>query len=320
MVAKKKSKNVSKTLKKSSNTGMKTAAKKTTSGNFGMKSIKKDCVCKDDSVFWKIATIILGVALVAVIVFGNISASEGDDVSAGAEKVDTGVLGENVKSFVEENLIQEGMSAEIIDISEERGVYKIVVNVDFGTGNGQNVTSYSTLDGKYFFATGLDMFPEEDVVEDGADDSASDDSGSPTGEVVSDSVDDAVETPDGNTNDGEPSVAMREETISACIEPFNVTQGTVIFYHSSGCGWCSKMVPGVENLETEGYDFHWAELTTGEGIDLVNQCYRKYITSGGVPQFICTTNANIKVGAFTDSNRNLDVAGLKAFADACIAA
>ena len=43
------------------------------------------------------------------------------------------------------------------------------------------------------------------------------------------------------------------------------------------------------------------------------------MTGGGVPQFICVKNGNIKVGAFTDENRELDVDGLRNFADDCIA-
>ncbi len=251
MVAKKRSKNVSKTLKKSGMVSKNTAPKKTASGDFGMKSINKDSVSKDDSVFWKVATLVLGIALVVMIAFGNGSVPEGDDVSAGAEKIDIGVLGENVKSFVEENLIQEGMTAEVIDISEERGVYKIVVNVDFGGGQGQNVTSYSTLDGKYFFATGLDMVPEEEAVENdtvvaddtatgdsGSDDTGTDASNSPTGEVVSDSGDDAT---------GDAAASAGEEEGPAKVE-MPVVELFVMSHCPYGTQAVKGIIPAVEAL------------------------------------------------------------------------
>ncbi len=338
MVGKKTSKNVSRTLKKSVTSRKKTSravAVNTKSKDAKMESLKKDSLKNsgfsvNDAIVWKVTTVILALVLVSMMVWNSVSTVP-DSLQDGfplMEKISSEELEINVKSFVEENLIQSEMTAEVISIEEERGVYKVTVNVDFGSGTGQNVTSYTTLDGKYFFANGLDMMPDNETDKDSADGSDSNDPGSPTGQIVEDSAgsdDDVTESQNSETHDEnvgveEPSVAMNEETIAACIEPFNVTPGEVIFYHSSGCGWCSKMVPGVENLETEGYNFHWAELTTGEGVDLVNQCYRKYITSGGVPQFICTTNANIKVGAFTDQNRDLDEAALKAFADACIAA
>ena len=110
-----------------------------------------------------------------------------------------------------------------------------------------------------------------------------------------------------------------KDAIVECAKPYNITADTVIFYYSNGCGWCAKMKPGVEELQDEGYSFYWAEGSDAESAEVIEKCISEYMTGGGVPQFICMKNADIHVGAFTDENRDLDVEGLRKFADDCIA-
>ena len=200
MVAKKNSKNVSgKKPKKVS--GKKMVSSKKVQKDVVMKSIKsKDernvKLVKDDSLIWKIATVILGLALVGVIVLGNIPLTGGEDTDALndtdiSQKMNVDIVAENVKTYIEDKLLQEGMSADVVETSESNGVYVVIVSVDSGIGEGQNVTSYVTLDGKYFFPSGLDMITvEEDtpvddpVVEDDTTDDevkVEDDSGNAVG-------------------------------------------------------------------------------------------------------------------------------------------
>ncbi len=108
------------------------------------------------------------------------------------------------------------------------------------------------------------------------------------------------------------SLICDENVVVDCAEPYNITAGTVIFYYSNGCGYCQKMKPLVEELQGEGYSFYWSEVSADETRGVIEKCLKRYITSNGVPQFICINNAKIHVGAMSKEV-------LKKFADDCIA-
>jgi hypothetical protein len=105
--------------------------------------------------------------------------------------------------------------------------------------------------------------------------------------------------------------------ILGCAESYGITGDTVIFYYSNSCGWCTKMKPGVEALEKEGYNFEWIEAG-GAGSELIDDCVQAHMTSGGIPQFICPKTDEIHVGAFTNADGELDQSALKAWVDNCI--
>ena len=109
-----------------------------------------------------------------------------------------------------------------------------------------------------------------------------------------------------------------DKPMMECAEPYGISPDTVIFYYSNSCGWCTKMKPGVEALEEEGYNFHWVEGSDEEASELINNCIGDYMTSGGVPQFICPRTEEIYVGAFTDEEGNLNQSELTEWVDACI--
>jgi len=58
-----------------------------------------------------------------------------------------------VVEFINKNLMQPGNEVSIKEITEENGLYKVVVN----TANGQEIDSYMTQDGKYFFPQVMDI-------------------------------------------------------------------------------------------------------------------------------------------------------------------
>lgn len=58
-----------------------------------------------------------------------------------------------VADFINENLMQPGSEVSIKEISEENGMYKIIVNIS----EGQEITSYLTKDGKKFFPQVMDI-------------------------------------------------------------------------------------------------------------------------------------------------------------------
>ncbi len=107
------------------------------------------------------------------------------------------------------------------------------------------------------------------------------------------------------------NMKMKDANMEAkkCLEGYNISKDTIIFYYSNNCGYCAQMKPIVEKLQNEGYTFYWAETTTGEGMDVVSNCLPNII-QGGVPEFICAGNVNVEVGARSEEN-------LRALADEC---
>ena len=105
---------------------------------------------------------------------------------------------------------------------------------------------------------------------------------------------------------GDSSEVVAEGT---CFADYGLSENTVIFYYADWCPYCKRMVPIVEELEAEGYDFHWAETSSGQGIDVVEDCFED-VLQGGVPEFICAGNSVYKLGEISKSQ-------LKSFADKC---
>ena len=71
-----------------------------------------------------------------------------------------------VVEFINTNLMQPGNEVSVKEITEENGLYRVVVN----TANGQEIDSYMTQDGKYFFPQVMDIAKIEGEKQ--ADDSA----------------------------------------------------------------------------------------------------------------------------------------------------
>ncbi|MBD3354779.1 hypothetical protein GF361_02230 [Candidatus Woesearchaeota archaeon] len=95
----------------------------------------------------------------------------------------------------------------------------------------------------------------------------------------------------------------------SCYNDYGLSSDTVIFYHADWCPHCSRMISVVEELEGEGYKFHWAETSSGEGEEVVDSCFGD-VLQGGVPQFICTGNKDYKLGEISEES-------LRKFAESC---
>ena len=136
----------------------------------------------------------------------------------------------------------------------------------------------------------------------------------PTAEICDNGVDDndngEIDCDDSSCSS---TLICNKDALIECSDPYGLTEDTIIFFHSLGCGWCQKMMPLVENLQSEGYSFHWADTGDAESRAVVDGCFSDYLTSGSVPQFICVNSGEIKVGAFLEEEEMRD------FADACIA-
>jgi len=96
---------------------------------------------------------------------------------------------------------------------------------------------------------------------------------------------------------------------STCYGGYGLSKETVIFYHADWCPHCQNMMPIVKELEADGYKFHWAETTSGKGVEAVTACF-KDVVKGGVPEFICAGTKEIQLGEMSKE-------GLKSFADKC---
>ncbi|MDD5023318.1 MAG: hypothetical protein PHU63_04065, partial [Candidatus ainarchaeum sp.] len=120
-------------------------------------------------------------------------------------------------------------------------------------------------------------------------------------------------TPLGNDGDS----VKPDETILECVGDYGISEDTIIFYYSNSCGWCSKMKPGVTVLEQKGYNIFRIEAG-GEDDSIIDDCVRAHMTSSGVPQFICVKTGEIKVGAFTDNESNLNQEALDKWAESCV--
>jgi len=106
------------------------------------------------------------------------------------------------------------------------------------------------------------------------------------------------------------------QTILECATSSGLEEDTIIFYYSDSCGWCSRMKPGVDSLEQRGYNIYRAEATENDPI--IDNCISGHMTSSGVPQFVCVKTGEIKVGAFADSEGNLDQNAMDAWVESCL--
>lgn len=118
---------------------------------------------------------------------------------------------------------------------------------------------------------------------------------------------------ESNEDTQEPS-----EPILECVEKYNIPSDTIIFYYSNSCGWCTRMKPGVEFLEEQGYNFYWIEAS-GDDTEVISDCVIGHMTSSGVPQFICVKTGEIHPGAFADKEGNLDQEEMTEWVDSCLA-
>jgi glutaredoxin len=90
--------------------------------------------------------IIMG--LVAVLITSGCSLTQNKAKPLSLEEVKV-----KAADFINNNLMQAGQEVSIKEITEENGLYKIIVNMP----NGQEITSYMTKDGKKFFPQVMDI-------------------------------------------------------------------------------------------------------------------------------------------------------------------
>ena len=109
---------------------------------------------------------------------------------------------EKTINFINQYLVEKGMVVSLLNVTEERGLYKI----SFKAGEEQ-YDSYVTKDGKLLFFQGIDM--EKGV---------------------------SKTQPTEEKTEGEEKFSEEQlETLAKCL-----SEKGVKFYGASGCGWCKK--------------------------------------------------------------------------------
>lgn len=95
---------------------------------------------------WKITSAVLAVLLV-IYIFVNGTSITGFFVK---DKNSQGAI-----DFINENLLTDGMKAELVDVSSESGVYNLKIDI-----NGQEINSYVSKDGKLLFPSAIPLNTE----------------------------------------------------------------------------------------------------------------------------------------------------------------
>ncbi len=80
---------------------------------------------------------------------------------AGDRTVDKNEIGRSVVDYIDESFLQGQVPIELVEVSEESGVYRIRVRMD----ESDEFDVYATKDGKYLFPEGYDMKTKIEEVE-----------------------------------------------------------------------------------------------------------------------------------------------------------
>ena len=103
---------------------------------------------------WKIVSAVLIVLLIITFYVGYYLKGGAD---SNVKELSEKEASEKVMSYIKNNLIREGMDAELVSISDVKGVYIIKIEID-----GEEVESYMTKDAGLFFIQGMDMTKERE--------------------------------------------------------------------------------------------------------------------------------------------------------------
>ena len=107
--------------------------------------------------FWKLSTVVLLILLILVIYSKGLPTGlyVGEDNDAV----------EKAMSYINENLLLGMATAELKEVSLERGMYKIDLSVTGTTGLTQEFTSYVTKDGQLLFPSAIELADFESTLE-----------------------------------------------------------------------------------------------------------------------------------------------------------
>jgi len=111
---------------------------------------------------WMIVSLVAIVLLIASVITGGFSSITGSVIGGGTSGAEISVEEAKVKAldFINTNLLGPGSEAEVNEIVEENGLYKMSITVA-----GQTVDSYVTKDGSLLFPSAIDLNQEIEAVD-----------------------------------------------------------------------------------------------------------------------------------------------------------
>jgi len=109
-----------------------------------------------------IAIVTAGLIIAGAVIFVNLKGQESSLASTSQKATLAQQIGEKALNYVNENLLGGGMTASLIEAIEDEGFVKIKLKV----GNNE-IDTYATLDGKYFFPQAFNMEEESTASEEG---------------------------------------------------------------------------------------------------------------------------------------------------------
>lgn len=110
-------------------------------------------------------------------------------------------------------------------------------------------------------------------------------------------------------NDIETEVTEINTEENSCIQDYGVSVDTIIFYYAGWSPRSKAMIPIVNELASEGYDFYMAEIDT-DNVKIVNDCFSDVI-SEHIPEFVCAGSKMMTAGEMSKES-------LQKFADECV--
>lgn len=149
-----------------------------------------------------IAIIIAGILIAGAIFYVN---QEKGEKIAGA--LTDQQAAEKTINFINQYLVEKGMNVSLLNVAEERGLYKI----SFKAGE-EKYDSYVSKDGKLLFLQGIDMES-----------------------VASNTQATDTQATEKKTEEEEKFSEEQLETLAKCL-----SEKRAKFYGSSYCGWCKK--------------------------------------------------------------------------------
>ena len=73
-------------------------------------------------------------------------------------------------------------------------------------------------------------------------------------------------------------------------------ESTLYFFYTTGCGWCNKAMPFIDELNKEGYEILKLDLADGDNRKLQEEVKKEYKHQCGTPYFVDAETGNTICG------------------------
>ena len=86
----------------------------------------------------------------------------------------------------------------------------------------------------------------------------------------------------------------KEEVLTEVVE--EKKESTLYFFYTTGCGWCKKVEPLIDELNNEGYEILKLDLADGDNRKLQDAVKKEYKHQCGTPYFVDSETGNTICG------------------------